>query len=684
MKNKKNNSNNNKLIIALMIIILILVSVVIFILNYSFDNTSLTIIEKKWITENSTKMIDVSTYNDVPIFGKNGKGIIFDFLNSFSDNYDISFNKISYYESDSDTTIMQTSFKIVPGEEALSGNDIHMYDDYYGLLSIDYSNYKDVTEINGLNIGILESDKERIKYYLGDDTNKYTEYSNVQDLFKDLKEKKIDYTVLPINQYIDYILSYGLNIDYKITGLYNKYIMSVSDDTLYSVFNKYYTIYTNEQFSLDYGKELTNIYFDALEVDEASRVEYNSKVYHFGYVIDTPFTINSNNYFDGIIASYLREFSEIVDIDIEYIKYNNVSDLINALKNGEVDFTYTTFYDKKLDSNHSLINIPSNRSYTVLAKDYYNIDSLKGLKGYNNVYSVNNSYVNYLLTSYGVNVNYYDDTDDMLRNIDDDSIVVVDSATYDYYASSKFKSYLVIYSGKINSDYSFTVNNDLENDIFNGLLNIYVSLKDYSLTTSSYINDYNNITLEQIKDVSKYLLVLFIVIFIFLLICLILINRKKREKLINRDDKLKYIDLMTSLKNRNYLNSNIKKWTSNRRYPQAVIIVDLNNIKYINDNYGHEEGDNEIKKAANVLIINQLENSDIMRTDGNEFLIYLLGYDEKQIISYCHKLIKELRGLPHGFGATLGHSMILDDVKTIEDAINEATIEMRKAKEKLK
>ena len=73
-----------------------------------------------------------------------------------------------------------------------------------------------------------------------------------------------------------------------------------------------------------------------------------------------------------------------------------------------------------------------------------------------------------------------------------------------------------------------------------------------------------------------------------------------------------------------------------------------------------------------------------MRTDGNEFLIYLLGYDEKQIVSYCHKLFKELKTLPHGFGATVGHSMILDDVKSMEDAINEATIEMRQAKEKMK
>ena len=138
---------------------------------------------------------------------------------------------------------------------------------------------------------------------------------------------------------------------------------------------------------------------------------------------------------------------------------------------------------------------------------------------------------------------------------------------------------------------------------------------------------------------------------------------------------------MTSLKNRNYLNYNMEKWEENVIYPQSFVVIDLNNIKYVNDNHGHEEGDNVIKKAASILIINQLENTDIMRTDGNEFLVYLVGYSEKDVIAYTRKIYKELKELPYGFGASIGYSMINDDIKTIDDAINEATLEMRKAKE---
>ena len=61
----------------------------------------------------------------------------------------------------------------------------------------------------------------------------------------------------------------------------------------------------------------------------------------------------------------------------------------------------------------------------------------------------------------------------------------------------------------------------------------------------------------------------------------------------------------------------------------------------------------------------------------------MVGYDEKDIIEYTRKISKELKELPHKFGATLGYSMIENDIKTIDDAINEATLSMRQAKEKL-
>ena len=54
---------------------------------------------------------------------------------------------------------------------------------------------------------------------------------------------------------------------------------------------------------------------------------------------------------------------------------------------------------------------------------------------------------------------------------------------------------------------------------------------------------------------------------------------------------------------------------------------------------------------------------------------------EEDVISYTRKIYKELKELPYGYGATIGYSMIMDDIKTVDDAINEATIDMRNKKE---
>ena len=57
-------------------------------------------------------------------------------------------------------------------------------------------------------------------------------------------------------------------------------------------------------------------------------------------------------------------------------------------------------------------------------------------------------------------------------------------------------------------------------------------------------------------------------------------KRKKRKINLSKTDKLKYIDQLTSLKNRAYLNSKIDAWDNSEVYPQSIITIDLNNISY--------------------------------------------------------------------------------------------------------
>lgn len=232
----------------------------------------------------------------------------------------------------------------------------------------------------------------------------------------------------------------------------------------------------------------------------------------------------------------------------------------------------------------------------------------------------------------------------------------------------------------MSNDYTFTIKS--ENSSFYSLFNYVINTNSYYRYRNSGFNSLNVSIFEKTSFEELYLLILGIILIPIIAIIIIIIFLKNRHKLrlVKKEDRKKYTDMLTSLKNRNYLNLQIDSWNLSKVYPQTIVIVDLNNLKYINDNYGREKGDNLIVRAASILVNTQLENTEIIRTDGTEFLIYLVGYSENQIDIYLKKLRKELKELPYGYGASVGYSMIFDNIKTIDDAINEAMIDMQSDK----
>ena len=96
MKNKK----KNMIITIVIILLLLLVGSIFFLMKYNNNSNALSVVEKKWITNNTNKVVDIDVFNDIPIYGYNGDGIIFEFLNYFTEKHNINFNKISYYDLD--------------------------------------------------------------------------------------------------------------------------------------------------------------------------------------------------------------------------------------------------------------------------------------------------------------------------------------------------------------------------------------------------------------------------------------------------------------------------------------------------------------------------------------------------------------------------------------------------------
>lgn len=72
----------------------------------------------------------------------------------------------------------------------------------------------------------------------------------------------------------------------------------------------------------------------------------------------------------------------------------------------------------------------------------------------------------------------------------------------------------------------------------------------------------------------------------------------------------------------------------------AFIMIDLDNLKYVNDTYGHDFGDDYIKTAANVLKGFRDYGGIVARMSGDEFNVFLYGFDKKDDIRKIIELIR--------------------------------------------
>ncbi len=679
----KKNNKLNKIVILSIIAIIFTISLVIFILNFTKDSSSFSILEKKWISSHANKVIDISIYNDVPIYGQDGEGISFSYLEQFTNAYNIEFNKVSYL-TDSDSNLRDIAFRIADFNYQLTDNDIEIFKDYYVIVGKESNTINDISDLKDSKLGVLDDDITNIRYYLNDGKDiTITSSKTFDEMYNLLNGNEIEYMAIPENLYLDDILKNDLSIVYHISELYKKYILTVNNDkTLKSIMNKFNIIYNKDYEQDDYKKYFLNTFFKYKSINEAEKMNYNASSYTYGYVINMPFENTVNKEFVGTLSNYLSGFEDLANVDFKIVGYQNVLELKQALSRGEVDLIFGNFNTTGVNVDVLKTNSPFKEEYVIISQEPLLVNSIRSLKG-NDIYTVSNTYLYDYLSQNGITPKSFDNTDMLLRAIRSDSIVMIDRDTYEYYKDNKFKNYKIVYQDTINDEYSFIIRDVNKNETFYKLFNYYVSSVNYKTIKYDYNTNYIVNANSGLNNMLKYLFIVLGITFVILIISIIILKNKDKRKDIAKEDKIKFIDVMTSLKNRNYLNYNIKAWDENVIYPQSIVIIDLNNIKYINDNYGHAEGDEVIKKAAAILINNQQENTDIVRTDGNEFLIYMVGFDEKQVIEYTRKVSKDLKELPHGFGATLGYSMITDDVKTIDDAINEATLSMRQAKEKL-
>ena len=145
-------------------------------------------------------------------------------------------------------------------------------------------------------------------------------------------------------------------------------------------------------------------------------------------------------------------------------------------------------------------------------------------------------------------------------------------------------------------------------------------------------------------------------------------------------------DVLTGLPNRLSLFEDINYMVS-REYTFTVLYIDFDGFKFINDDFGHDIGDEALKEGTK-RIGDSIRRDDILsRVGGDEFVVVLRNVDEKKVVSkIAKKLIDSfeeeflLKGNTCKMGISIGISSY-EKGKDTESIISEADKAMYVVKE---
>jgi diguanylate cyclase (GGDEF)-like protein len=163
----------------------------------------------------------------------------------------------------------------------------------------------------------------------------------------------------------------------------------------------------------------------------------------------------------------------------------------------------------------------------------------------------------------------------------------------------------------------------------------------------------------------------------------VLLRTLHLEKMNQKLNRLAHHDALTGLRNRLNLESNIEEVieASEKNGAEfAVLMLDIDWFKSVNDQYGHEIGDFVLRELAQILIKSVREGDHVYRAGGEEFVVLLnrISYpDAKQKAEYIRKSVAE-----HVFSANgiklhktlsggLYHSSLLK-VSNVKELLNQA------------
>jgi len=154
-------------------------------------------------------------------------------------------------------------------------------------------------------------------------------------------------------------------------------------------------------------------------------------------------------------------------------------------------------------------------------------------------------------------------------------------------------------------------------------------------------------------------------------------------------------DPLTRLPNRRLLMDRLRQAQLNsgrQRTYFAVLFIDLDKFKQVNDTYGHDVGDQLLLEVARRLQSSVRQHDTVARLGGDEFVIVLeeLGHDEKSAADHVNTVADKvldaierdytLRGAQHRCSASIGIRLLVGSQDSVEQILMDADAAMYRVK----
>jgi len=629
--------------------------------NFAYSNSisevPLTSEEQQWLSKNKNRVLTlgIDPYSGSEYFKNNGveKGYLIPFIKTINKNLGInikieaskSWGEVYSGLQNGSIDILFGANKTVEREKIMTFTK-PVDRSPYALIAKKEGDIHTIGDIDRRPIGFLKNDiiMELLPEFYKNINYDIKTYNSEIDLISALNNKEIDAFIVSGGDAVyNYIydfpdLKYAFKID-KITSdrtfstrKEDKILASILDKQVKKLLSSTLPKLMNIS-EIEYNMKIMNITESEREwlVNKGEATIGITKDY-------LPFDYYKDGIYGGISGEIIKDISAKTGIKFKYV-YDDFDILQQKLMKGEINVLNIAKTDDRI--KNILYPRPYSTERDIIvgkvgsqnAKDVFGLEGKKVavIKGF-----WHNEYLRKNLTS--VNIIETNSIQESLKLVEEGKAdYLVENPSVIRFYVENMQLFDIVQKGTTSTDSYLYYGVSKNSPELASIIDKVIPLMDIDELFNAGYGQVPHEARNQNKSLIFIILGLAAVILLTILFAIKLfkdlLNEKTKTSILREREQLLYTDALTNVYNRNYYNDKVKDKLDNCEYPQTIIVSDVNNLKTVNDSYGHLIGDELLKSFADMLKQAFPDCRMILRMGGDEFHLILENTNEIQVVN---------------------------------------------------